>query len=55
METGPFDPRLTTLRKLAVALGVRFEIGADGLRVIPSEEEAADRRPSRQQQLKRTA
>ncbi len=55
METGPFDPRLTTLRKLAAALGVRFEIGADGLRVIRSGEKAAGRQPRRQQGLKRTA
>ena len=55
METGPFNPRLTTLRKLAVALGVRFEIGAEGLRVIPSGEKVAARRSRRQQGLKRTA
>ncbi len=55
METGPFDPRLTTLRKLASALGVRFEIGAEGLRVIPSGEKAASHQPPRQQGLKRTA
>jgi transcriptional regulator with XRE-family HTH domain len=52
METGPFDPRLTTLRKLASALGVRFEIGAEGLQVIPAGGEEAD--PQRHR-LERTA
>lgn len=55
METGPFDPRLTTLCKLAAALGVRFEIGADGLRVVPSEKKAAARQRSQRQGLKKTA
>ncbi len=34
MEAGPFDPRLTTLRKLAAALNVRIEIAAQGLKVV---------------------
>ncbi len=55
METRPFNPKLTTLRKLAMALGVRFEIGAEGLRVIGSREKSAAPRPHRQQRLKRTA
>lgn len=55
METGPFDPRLTTLRKLAIALGVSFEIGADGLKVVPVEEKAAAPQPRHRQRLERTA
>ncbi len=36
MEAGEFNPRVDTLRKLAVALGVEFRIASNGSRVVHS-------------------
>ncbi len=35
MESGTFDPRVGTLRKLALALGVQIQILPDALKVVP--------------------
>ena len=55
IETGAFNPTLTTLRKLAAALGVSFEIGAGGVKVIGSKQEPRAQRSRNHQKLKRTA